>query len=178
MRGFVYQAGFVLLLIFLLLSSVPASLPAENGGASAPHKVTFREYLEAVEKHSLDLQNQRENITSARAGVAIAGVRPDPLLTTGIASKELNAANKPSASTATTVGLAITLETAGKRGRRISAAQDSVKLTEANVGAFLHDLELQSAAAFVEACRTREALERKQSSLKAFQEVVRANLRR
>ena len=78
-------------------------------------------------------------------------------------------------STATTAGLAVTLETAGKRGKRIRAAESNVKLTEANVEAFLHDLESQSAAAFIEACRTREALARKQSSLNSFQEVVRAN---
>jgi len=123
----------------------------------------------------LDLRSQQENITSARAGISIAGVRPDPFLTAGIASTELYGPNKPNASTATTAGLAVTLETAGKRGKRIRAAESNAKLTEANVAAFLRDLEMRSASAFVEACRTREALIRKQLSLKSFQAVVRAN---
>ncbi|MFI5399170.1 MAG: TolC family protein [Candidatus Binatia bacterium] len=129
----------------------------------------------AVEQSSLDLQAQRENVTSARAGVSIAGVRPDPQLTAGIASLELNAANRRNAATAATAGLAITIETAGKRGRRVRAAETNATLTEATVQAVWRDIETQSASAFVEACRARDALARKQSSLKSFQEVVSAN---
>jgi cobalt-zinc-cadmium efflux system outer membrane protein len=176
----------------LLLPSAPAlaetanTVPSEGAAilsaptvttaaASIPRKVNFREYLQAVEQNSLDLQSQRENVVSAQAGVSIARVRPDPQLTAGIASKELYGPNKPNASTATTAGIAITLETAGKHGKRIRAAESNVKLTEANVGDFLRQLDLDSASAFVEACRTQEALARKQSSLKSFQELVRAN---
>ena len=173
MPRLIYRTAFSLSLIFLVAYSRPGPLSAQTG--AVPRAVTFHEYLEAVEKHSLDLQNQREFVTSARAGVSIAGVRPDPLLTAGIASTELYGPNKPNASTAATLGLGVTLETAGKRGRRIRAAESNVKLTEANVGAFFHDLETQAAAAFIEACRTREALTRKESSLNAFQEVVAAN---
>ena len=75
---------FVLCLTFLLLPLAPGLLSAADDAGNAPRLVTFREYLEAVEKHSLDLQGQRENLTSAKAGVSIAGVRPDPLLTAGI----------------------------------------------------------------------------------------------
>ena len=166
-----YSAAVCLLCIFF---SCMLYSPAV-GDDTVARRVSFREYLEAVDRHSLDLKNQRENITSARAGVSIAGVRPDPVLTGGIASTELYGPNKENASTATTLGVAVTVETAGKRGKRINAAESNVKLTEANVGVFLRELETQAAAAFVEACRTRQALARKQSSLKAFQEVVRAN---
>ena len=175
MTHFIYRGNTAFILALLLISLAAAPVRAADIAASGLRKVTFGEYLEAMEKHSLDLQNQRENITHARAGVSIAGVRPDPVLTAGIASTELYGPNKPNASTATTLGLAVTIETAGKRGRRILAAQSDVKLAEANVGAFLHDIQTQSAAAFVEACRTREALARKQSSLKSLQEVVGAN---
>ncbi|HUJ18574.1 MAG TPA: TolC family protein [Nitrospirota bacterium] len=179
-------------LVFMLLTSAPAwaetanTAPPEGtaipsaptvtmAAASVSRKVTFREYLQAVEQNSLDLQSQRENVTSAQAGVSIAGVRPDPQLTAGIDSKELYGPNKPNASTATTAGIAITLETAGKHGKRIRAAESNVKLTEANVGDFMRQLDLDSASAFVEACRTQEALARKQSSLQSFQAVVHAN---
>ncbi len=173
MQRMIYRGIAIGVMICFLLG--PSKGLAERTAESVPRKVTFREYLSAVEKHSLDFASQRENVTSAKAGISIAGVRPDPQLTFGIASKELSAANKPSASTATTVGLAVTVETAGKRSKRIRAAQSNVKLTEANVASFLHDLEAQSASSFVEACRTREALARKQSSLKSFQELVRSN---
>jgi len=107
--------------------------------------------------------------------VSIAGVRPDPQLTYGIASKELYGPNKPNAATATTAGIALTFETGGKRGARIRTAESNVRLAVANVDAFLYQLYSDSAAAFVEVCRTREVVLRKQSSLAAFRDVVHAN---
>lgn len=111
MQRFVYQVSFALLLVLLLLSSASTSAPAADSPPATLPKVSFRQYLEAVEKHSLDLENQRQNINSAKAGISIAGVRPDPQLTFGVASKELSAANKPSASTATTLNLTKLLDT-------------------------------------------------------------------
>jgi cobalt-zinc-cadmium efflux system outer membrane protein len=159
---------------WLLSSAITWAQPADEG-PSVLRRVSFRDYLEAVEKYSLDLQNQHQNITSAKAGLLIAGIRPDPQLTAGISSTELNAANRPNTATASTAGLAITIETAGKRGKRIRAAESNTRLTESSVQAFLRDLQSQSASAFIEGWRTREALVRKQSSLRSFQEVVRAN---
>jgi outer membrane protein, heavy metal efflux system len=178
--------------VLLLLPSTPAfsetanTTPSEGTSIlSAPtmstaagfisRKVTFREYLQAVEQNSLDLQTQRENVTSAQAGVSIAGVRPDPQLTAGIASKELYGPNKPNASTETTAGIAITIETAGKRTKRIRAAESNVKLMKSNLEAFWDQLYSNAASFFIEACRTREAFMRNQATLKSFQEVVRAN---
>ena len=177
MQHFSYQriTGCVVL-VFLIVSSTPTLAQSiADGAASIARKVSFREYLEAVEQNNLDLQSQRENITSAKAGVSIAGVRPDPQFTAGISSLELNPANRDSEATATTAGIAVTIETAGKRGKRIRAAEGNVRLTEANVGDFLRQLDLDAASAFVEVCRAREALKRKQSSLKSFQAVVLAN---
>lgn len=45
--------------------------------------LTFDTYLSAVETHSLELKAQNESIGSARAGIGIAGLRPDPELTVG-----------------------------------------------------------------------------------------------
>ena len=164
------------------VAAVPAATaaPVETKDAAATAAaagkgVTFRDYLVAVERHSLDLRSQKENVTSARAGISIAGVRPDPQLVAGIDSMELNPGNRSNAATATMVGLSMTIETAGKRERRIDAAKQNVKTVEANLGAFLRELQRQSASAFVEACRTREALARKIASQQAFEKVVRAN---
>jgi cobalt-zinc-cadmium efflux system outer membrane protein len=114
-------------------------------------------------------------VKSAEAGVSIAGVRPDPQFNAGIASKELYGPNKPNASTCTTVGVAFTVETGGKRDARLRAARSNVRLTEAGVAAFKRQLDAQAAAGFVEACRVRNALTRKESTLAAMREVVRAN---
>lgn len=137
--------------------------------------LAFDAYLRAVEAGNLDLQSQQQNVVSARAGVSIAGVRPDPQLTFGAVSHELRAANRPNASTPLTAGLALTIETAGKRGARIRTAESNVRLTQASLEAAHDQLMLDAGAAFVEACRSREVLARKQSSLGALREVVRAN---
>ncbi len=169
-----YQDLIAFTLTLLLLLGVPAQGRAADDLLSNQRKVTFKDYLEAVEKYSLDLKNQRQNIISAQAGVSIAGVRPDPELTFGIDSTELNEANKPNASTVTTIGLALSIETAGKRSKRKGVAESNLKVAEANVAAFFRQLGLESSSAFIEACRTRDALARKQSSLKSSQELVRA----
>jgi cobalt-zinc-cadmium efflux system outer membrane protein len=134
----------------------------------------LQEYLEAVEKNSLDLKDQRQNIVNAEADISIAGVRPDPELTFGIDATELYEPNKPNTATTTILGLGFTIETAGKRGKRIQTAESKLKLTEANVSAFLQQLALDSASAFIEACRTRDAWELKKARHASLEELVRA----
>lgn len=150
-------------------------LSASASAQPAPRRVLFAEYLAGVEAHSLDLRAQQEVLASARAGVALAGVRPDPLFTAGIASAELSRAHQPSAATALTAGLAFTLETGGKRDARIRNAQSSVLLSQAVVASFRQQLQLDAASAFIEACRTEAVLLRKQASLTAFRDTVKAN---
>jgi cobalt-zinc-cadmium efflux system outer membrane protein len=153
------------LVIVLMLCAAPAFAQT----------VGLADYLGAVETRSLDLQAQRENVVSARAGVSVAGLRPDPQFTAGIASKELSGANKPSAATALTAGLAFTLETGGKRGARVRNAQSNVLLSQAGVDAFTQQLQTDAASAFVESCRAQAVLLRKQASLAAFRDTVKAN---
>lgn len=148
----------------------PASVP------TAVDRVTrFAQYIDAVEQHSLDLQSQRETINAARAGVSIAGVRPDPNLFFGVGPKELSSAVYPKPRLAKSLGLDWTIETGGKRDRRIKAAQSNVKLTEATVEGVKHELYTASATAFEQACQTREALVRQESSLEALSEMARVN---
>jgi cobalt-zinc-cadmium efflux system outer membrane protein len=143
--------------------------------AADPAPVGLREYLDAVAANNLDLQAQRETVNASQAAVSVAGVRPDPQFTGGIASTELYRPDRQNASTAVTAGLAFTIETAGKRGARVRAAESNVKLTEANVASFQRQLDADASAAFIEACRAEAVVVRKQSSLDGLREVVRAN---
>lgn len=152
----------------LSLAVCAAALPASG-------QVTLREYSAAAAKYSLDLQLQGENISSARAGVSIAGVRPDPVLTAGIDSKELSRANKPNAATATTMSVALTIETAGKRGQRIRAAQAALKLGEATLEGGRRQLYADAAAAYAETCRARHALVRQEATLRSLSDIASAN---
>ncbi|SCX53897.1 TolC family protein [Variovorax sp. EL159] len=158
-----------------LCTGIACAQGTASAAATGAATVDFAGYLAAVEKHSLDLASQRESITAAEAGVSIAGVMPDPKLTLGYGPKEFSrtVALKPPVSR--TVALEWEIETGGKRDKRIKAAKSNVKLTEANVEGFKHQLYSDSATAFAEACRTREALVRQESSLKSLSDVVRAN---
>ncbi|MFZ2955308.1 MAG: TolC family protein [Candidatus Ozemobacteraceae bacterium] len=143
--------------------------------ASPTQKITFQEYYEAIERLSPDLAGQRQNIIAAKGGISVARIRPDPQFTGGIDSKELASENKPNASLVTVCEVGVTIETAGKRRKRIQSARTGVKMAEGNVRLFLRQLKSESAAAFIEACRLKEALKRKQSSFSVYEELIHAN---
>lgn len=157
----------------VVLTLAVASGTALAQAAQPP--VHFTDYLAAVEQHSLDLAAQRESVTSAVAGVSLAGLAPDPSLSYGLGPKEFRREVNPKPRLAQSLGLSWTVETAGKRGRRVRVAQSNVALAEANAEGFKHSLYATAATAFAEACRTRDVLEREEASLKALSEVVRAN---
>lgn len=140
--------------------------------------VGFSDYLNAVEQYSLDLAAQKENITSAQAGISIAGVRPDPVISYG-RTWERDKRNMAAATTPnTSAGISVVVETAGKRDRRIEVATAGVDVAKAGLISFQRSLFSDASAAFIEAMRAREALSRKQQSLHALQELAQANQKR
>lgn len=147
---------------------------AVHAQAASP-SVRLGQYLHAVEAGNLDLQAQREGVVSARAAVSVAGVRPDPQLMFGVVSHELYGPNKPNATTPLTAGVSLTIETAGKRGARVRAAESNVRSTQAMLEAAHDQWLIDASAAFTEACRSREVLARKQTSLRSLRDTVRAN---
>lgn len=144
-------------------------------GLAAAQGVRFDAYLDAVEQHSLDLAAQRETVTAARAGVSVAGLAPDPSLSWGVGPREFSSEVDPKPRLGQSLGLSWTLETAGKRGRRVQAAESAVAVAQANAEGVKHGLFSVAAGAFAEACRSREALLHQESTLQALSEVVRAN---
>lgn len=157
--------------LLALCLSAGAMGPAFAQSAVAP--LRFQSYLDAVEAHSLDLAAQRETITAARAGVGIAGIRPDPELSYSTSREQVRTISPRPLSHGPSLSLAI--ETGGKRNARIKAAKSTVALAEANVEGFKHQLYSDAASAFAQACRSREALARKEQTLQALSEVVRVN---
>ena len=141
------------------------------GAGAAP--LTFDTYLAAVESHSLELQAQQQGIVSARAGIGIAGLRPDPEFTLGAARDTVHAL--PHRPVTWTPALSMAIETGGKRAARIKAAQSNVALAEETVAGFKSELYGTAAAVFTEACRTREVVARKELTMAALSKVVAAN---
>ncbi|WP_183031114.1 TolC family protein [Cupriavidus sp. UME77] len=143
--------------------------------ATARAPVRFASYLDTVERHNIGLSAQQETIRGAQAEISIAGVRPDPVLKYGRGNIETSRAVSPKPPRTHEFEIEIPIELGGKRGARIRAAQSNLRLTEANLQGFKHALYQESATAFVEACRSREALVRQESTLSALSNVVRAN---
>jgi cobalt-zinc-cadmium efflux system outer membrane protein len=150
-----------------------ATANATKAAAVAP--VRFATYLDMVAHRNIGLSSQQETIRGAEAGISIAGVRPDPVLTYGRGGIETSRAVAPKPPRIHEFGVEIPIELGGKRSARIRAARSNLRLTQANLEGFRHTLYEQSAAAFVEACRSREALVRQESTLAALTNVVRAN---
>lgn len=156
----------------LLLGNAAA---AQAPATPAAPPLTFLQYLDAVDTYSLALAAQRESIAAARAGVSIAGVRPDPVLTMGMGPKEFSSEVRPKPRPGKTIGVEWTIETAGKRGKRVQAAESDVRLAEASAEGVRHQAYADAAAGFAEACRARDALVRQEASLQALSDVVKAN---
>ena len=135
--------------------------------------LSFESYLSAVESHSLELQAQQEGITSAKAGIGIAGLRPDPEFTLGATRETVRSVEHRPITWNPAISMAI--ETGGKRAARVKAAQSNVALAEETVAGFRSELYATAAAAYTEACRTREVLARKEHTMAALSKVVEAN---
>ncbi|MGK5062530.1 TolC family protein [Janthinobacterium sp. LB3P112] len=135
--------------------------------------LSFETYLSAVESHSLELQAQQEGITSARAGIGIAGLRPDPEFTLGATRETVRSVEHRPVTWNPAISMAI--ETGGKRAARLKAAHSNVALAEETVAGFRSELYGTAAAAFTQACRTREVAARKEQTMAALSKVVEAN---
>ena len=141
------------------------------GAIAAP--LSFETYLAAVESHSLELQAQQTSITSAKAGIGIAGLRPDPEFTLGATRETVRSVEHRPITWNPAISMAI--ETGGKRAARLKAAHSNVALAEETVAGFRSELYRTAAAAFTEACRTREVAARKRQTMAALSTVVEAN---
>ena len=135
--------------------------------------LSFETYLAAVESHSLELQAQQTSITSAKAGIGIAGLRPDPEFTLGATRETVRSVEHRPITWNPAISMAI--ETDGKRAARLKAAHSNVALAEETVAGFRSELYGTAAAAFTEACRTREVAARKRQTMAALSTVVEAN---
>ncbi|PHV33441.1 transporter [Janthinobacterium sp. BJB312] len=135
--------------------------------------LSFDTYLSAVESHSLELQAQNESVGSAKAGIGIAGLRPDPEFTLGATRDTVRSVEHRPVTWNPAISMAI--ETGGKRAARLKAAHSNVALAEETVAGFKSDLYGTAAAAFTEACRTREVVARKEQTMAALSTVVEAN---
>lgn len=155
----------------------PEMIRSVNQTLATTDRVSFSEYLAAVERYSLDLETQRGNIAIAEGQLSVAGLPPDPVLSLG-RSEERHAIRKPSSPPSNGASLSFTLETAGKRGARKALAEHGVKLAQANLGAFLRSLYNDAGNAYLNLAKAQMTLKRKEITYQALLNLVHANERR
>jgi len=148
--------------------------------AAEPQKgtITLTEYLGEVGQYNLDLAAQKYNVSIAEAQRSIAALFPDPIITAGIGSTQLNAAQRPASPTQTVASLGWTIELGGKRSARIALAEGGIRKADADLQEFLRNLRATAANAFIETLRTRLVLQRTLETSQSLRRLVAVNERR
>jgi cobalt-zinc-cadmium efflux system outer membrane protein len=153
------------------VSPVLAAAP-EPPMPDAGEALRFDGYMAQVLRNNLDLVAQRFNVPVAEAQIAIAKIFPDPTLSAGLASFDLERNGAP---TAVTASVSETIELGGKRGARVATADEGAAGARADLDDFLRGLRASAAGAFIDALHARLVLGRKALTLASLQRLVHAN---
>lgn len=137
--------------------------------------LSFRDYLQKVSQHNLELLAAQHRVPIAQAQVAQARVFPDPVVSGGISQVDVSGQAAPLMST---LGVTIPVELGGKRSARIIAATKDVSVAQAELEDALRKLRAEAATTFVQALAARRVLERKRQTLSSLERLVEVNSRR
>jgi outer membrane protein, heavy metal efflux system len=144
----VYSYNFVLTgtLVCLCATSVVQAAPPR----------TLNELLEMAARENRDLRAVRERAEEARGALRQAAVRPPPTLDVGGGSgRPLGSPGENQFS----VGIAQTVETGGKRSRRVEIARRQLELAEAEYGERIRQLRFDVANRYADLVAETERLE-------------------
>ena len=112
--------------LFALISLCPPRELAAQASAS----LSFADFLEAVHRQNLELQSSQHAVAAAEAGIAIAKVFPDPVLSGGLSQVDVSGQSAPLMSS---LGLTLPIELGGKRAGRIAVAGGEVRIAQAEL---------------------------------------------
>ncbi|MBZ5511260.1 MAG: TolC family protein [Acidobacteriia bacterium] len=156
-----------------LLSTLPAI-------AQSTSRITLDEAIDLALKNSPSLKAARSNIDQSKAQEVTAGLRPNPTLswdsqyipffTPSLFSKDtLDAIQQFD------IGAGYLIERGGKRHRRLDAARDQTRVTEAQVVDAERALKFSVAQQFISALLAKSNLEFALQALKSFRQTVDIN---
>lgn len=159
------------------MTSATLGLALWLGVAPSPSAggMSYEEFLSQVGSANLELAAQRLNVPIAEAQIAVARIFPEPVLSAGVASIDISKNGSP---TSYDVGLAETIEIGGKRGSRISVAQNETSQAKSDLEDFFRTLRANATNDFIDALHTRMVVERKTQTQEAFARLVSVNAER
>jgi len=164
--------------------------PAAPSAASAPQPasapgpvIDLEQAIRLALAHNPTLQSARSQILQSRAQEVTAAIRPNPVLTWDALFIPLFSPHSLTATTLNTVSefdlaLSDTIERGHKRQRRVTAARDQTRVTQAQVGDNERALTSNVAQQFVLALLAEANLTAAQADLQDFQQSVDVNQQR
>jgi len=162
------RCGWALLALISLCP--PRDLAAQTSTA-----LSFADFLEAVHRQNLELQSSQHAVAAAEAGIAIAKVFPDPVLSGGLSQVDVSGQSAPLMSS---LGLTLPLELGGKRAGRIAVAGSEVRIAQAELGETWQRLRAAAATAYVDALAAELVVARKRHTLESLERLVAVNEKR
>ncbi len=139
----------------------------------AQEAMTWDVYLARVMETNAGLRAARAGVSRAEAGIEVARVRPDPLVTAGVATWDPSGAVMP---TATVLGLSWPVELGGRRGARVDEAGRAAAVARAELAGTVWTLRAEATLAWIEALHARQVAAQRarvQASLERLVAVTR-----
>src|SRR5581483_8667440 len=168
------RAVLVCALLFFFLIGLTA---AQEQTASVPQTLTLDEAMQLLLKQSPILLRDRQNVAVATANVTQAGLRPNP-------SFELNSESYPLFEQGPgpffnnqelILRAGQTIETAGKRGKRVQVARQELGVSESEVQNTIRQLKVELKRRYYTVVLAKAQRELAQEILKQFDEIIRLN---
>lgn len=142
-----------------------------------PQTLTLDEAMQLLLKQSPILLRDRQNVAIATANLAQAGLRPNP-------SFELNSESYPLFESGPgpffnnqelVLRTGQTIETAGKRGKRVQVARQELGVSESEVGNTIRQLKFELKRRYYTVVLAKAQRELAEEILKQFDEIIRLN---
>jgi outer membrane protein, heavy metal efflux system len=158
-------------------AQVPAlqpMLPIASQIQFQTQEISFKNFLQEVERSNLDYAAQRYSVSIAEAQVTASRVFPNPTLQSGYST---DVSNEKQATTYVG-GITQTILLGGKIRARTEVAKSSLSVNAAQLEDFLRNLRATASNAYVDALSGQLSLERKKRSLETLERLVASNQER
>jgi cobalt-zinc-cadmium efflux system outer membrane protein len=150
------------------LSPITSQIPFQR------QEISFKTFLQEVERSNLDYAAQRYSVSIAEAQLTAARVYPNPTLQSGYSTD----VSHEKQATAYAGGISQTVLLGGKIRARTEVAKSNLLVNAAQLEDFFRNLRAAATNAYVDGLSGQLSLERKKRSLETLERLVASNQER
>jgi cobalt-zinc-cadmium efflux system outer membrane protein len=150
------------------LPPIPSQIPFQR------QEISFKTFLQEVERSNLDYAAQRYSVSIAEAQLTAARVYPNPTLQSGYSTD----VSHEKQATAYAGGISQTVLLGGKIRARTEVAKSNLLVNAAQLEDFFRNLRAAATNAYVDGLSGQLSLERKKRSLETLERLVASNQER